>query len=433
MNGMELVHRLRAVSALTEVVILTGNASLDSALAALREQSYDYLVKPVPPDALLATLTRAGERWRRRRAEESLRRSEERFRLLVENISDVLVVVDRDGTVRYANQHLQRVLGIEPATVEGSRVLDRVHPDDLALADELLRSPAADPVQIRLRRHDGAWRTFECRSASLPGDAQPGDLVILAQDVTDRRRLEAQAHQAQKLDSIGRLAGGVAHDFNNLLTVVLGYCDLALATPDLSRSLRSQLEVIQAAGARGSALTQQLRAFARSQPSQPQRVRLADVVRGLEPLLRATLGERTNLVIDLDDTLLPVRADPSQLEQVIMNLVVNARDAMPDGGRLTLSAHSVRAAKSKGPTSVGGGDLALLAVTDTGAGMSEETQSRVFEPFFTTKAQGTGLGLATVYGIVHQAGGHLAIDSTVGAGTTVEVYLPLAPAAGQSS
>ncbi len=419
MNGIEMIHRLRELSELTEVVILTGNASVDSAVAALREESFDYLLKPVAPELLLGTLHRAGERWRRRRAEESLRRSEDRFRSLVENISDVLIVVNREGIVRYANGRVVAALGVTAAEAEGTPVLARVHADDLEVAKELLRSPTADPVEVRLRRRGGDLRVFACRSAELPEDGEAGGVVILAQDVTDRRRLEAQAMQAQKLDSIGRLAGGVAHDFNNLLTIVLGYTELALRA-DLNDDLRSLLQEVHAAGERGAALTRQLLAFARRQPTAARPVDPNQVVRGLEPLLRRTLGEDVALEMRLDPAAGIVRVDPGQLEQVVMNLAFNGREAMPRGGRLTISTQRIAA-----DVATAAAAHVLVAVSDTGVGIDEETRSRVFDPFFSTKPQGTGLGLATVYGIVHQAGGEITIDSALGKGTTVEVHLPL--------
>jgi two-component system, cell cycle sensor histidine kinase and response regulator CckA len=425
MNGMDLVHRLRGLSELTEVVILTGNASLESALAALREQSYDYLVKPVAPEALLGSLQRAGERWRRHQIEESLRRSEQRFRQLVENISDVVLVVDRDGNVQYGNQRIEAALGVTPEGAEGLQIFERVHPDDVEAARRLLRGPTSEPIELRVRRRDGNWRLFACRSADLIIESQSAAVVVLAQDVTDRRRLEAQALQAQKLDSIGRLAGGVAHDFNNLLTVVLGYSELGLAHPALDAEVRSLLETIHAAGERGAALTRQLLAFGRRQPNEPRLIDLNEVVRGVEPLLRSSFGT-VELEVLLNRAPVFVRADLAQLEQVVMNLAFNAGDAMPTGGTLTIGTQRLPGPPTGAPGGQERGE-AVLVVSDTGVGMDEETRSRVFEPFFTTKETGTGLGLPTVYGIVHQAGGHLRIDSSLGAGTRVEVHLPLAP------
>lgn len=423
MDGIELVHRLRRVSDLTEVVILTGNASLDTAVAALREQSYDYLLKPVPPDRLLDTMRRAGDRWRRRRAERSLRRSEERFRRVVESISDAVLVLDREGTVRYANRRLETDLGIAPGEAVGARVLSRVHPDDLDEARRLLASSETEVAELRLRRSDGTWRWFACRTAVLI-DSTDG-LVLAAHDITDRRLLETQARQAQRLDSVGRLAGGVAHDFNNLLTVVLGHCQLGLADPDLPPRLRETLTAIHDAGEKGAALTRQLLSFARRQPAAARVLDLNEIVRGFQPLLRGSLGGAIEVTYEIAAAPVLVHADPVQLEQVLMNLVFNARDAMPEGGTLSIGTRTQTAAQQPSDAFGTGAATAVLVVRDTGVGMDATTRERLFEPFFTTKAQGTGLGLATVYGIVHQAGGQIVVASVAGAGTTFEVHLPL--------
>ena len=244
----------------------------------------------------------------------------------------------------------------------------------------------------------------------------------------DRNRLEEQFRQAQKMEAVGRLAGGVAHDFNNLLTVITGYSDMLLASRDLKDSQRTALEEIRRSAERGGALTHQLLAFSRRQPLEPRMVRINDLILQIEKLLRRLIGEDIELVTipaAPDDV---VEADPGRLEQVIMNLVVNARDAMPNGGKLTLETGSVQLSEAFSAKQLGvePGRYVIVSVTDTGVGMSEETQSHLFEPFFTTKnpGRGTGLGLATAYGIIRQSGGAIRIISQPERGTTARIYLP---------
>ena len=246
----------------------------------------------------------------------------------------------------------------------------------------------------------------------------------------ERNRLEEQFRQAQKMEAVGRLAGGVAHDFNNLLTVITGYSDLLLASRDLKDSQRTALQEIRRSAERGGALTNQLLAFSRRQPMQTRNVRVNELVLQIEQLLRRLIGEDIELVTVAAATADAVTADPGRLEQVIMNLAVNARDAMMDGGKITLETgvRDLSDTRSAQQLGVRPGRFVTISVTDTGSGMDEETQSHLFEPFFTTKsaARGTGLGLATAYGIIRQSGGAITFSSQIGRGTTACVYLPLA-------
>ncbi|HLH18465.1 MAG TPA: response regulator [Bryobacteraceae bacterium] len=244
----------------------------------------------------------------------------------------------------------------------------------------------------------------------------------------DRNRLEEQFRQAQKMEAVGRLAGGVAHDFNNLLTVITGYSDMLLATRDLKDSQRTALEEIRRSAERGGALTHQLLAFSRRQPLEPRLVRVNELILQIEKLLRRLIGEDIELVTIPAAPYDVVEADPGRLEQVIMNLVVNARDAMPNGGKLTIETGAVQLSESFSAAQIGvaPGTYLVISVADTGVGMDEETQSHLFEPFFTTKnpGRGTGLGLATAYGIIRQSGGAIRIWSQLGRGTTARIYLP---------
>jgi signal transduction histidine kinase/CheY-like chemotaxis protein len=248
------------------------------------------------------------------------------------------------------------------------------------------------------------------------------------QDIDDRRRLEDQFRQAQKMEAVGRLAGGVAHDFNNLLSVILSYADLSIDTLRSGDPLRADLEEIKRAGTRATDLTRQLLAFSRQQVLSPQVVDLGAVVVAMKPMLSRLLGEGVSLTVLEPDHLGRVLVDPTQVEQVVMNLAVNARDAMPDGGRLMMEASNVSVEEEflGKPANVAAGRYVMLAVTDTGMGMTEEVRARIFEPFFTTKesGKGTGLGLATLFGIVQQSGGFVTVYSEPGHGTTFKVYLP---------
>jgi signal transduction histidine kinase len=281
----------------------------------------------------------------------------------------------------------------------------------------------------RIVRPDGTVRWI--RSRAFPVHDAAGQLervVGTAVDITEQRQLEEQFRQAQKMESIGRLAGGIAHDFNNLLTVINGTAELAALDLPRDSPLRTDLLQIRQAGERAASLTRQLLALSRQQILKPAIINLSTVVRGMQSMLRRLIGEHVNLAFRFDDALGHVKADPSQIEQVILNLAVNAQDAMPDGGTLTIETGRAYldagdAANHMAPRA---GHYAMLAVSDTGIGMDETTRNRMFEPFFTTKeiGKGTGLGLSTVYGIVQQSEGGLFVYSEPGHGTTFKVYLP---------
>ena len=367
-------------------------------------------------------------------SEAALRESEERFRSVVENASDLITVMTPEGVIEYESPSLERLLGWRPEELIGKSIMDYLHPDDGArLTDAIakrLAEPATvnPPVEFRVRARDGSWRVLAATSRVSRSETGAVTLVATSRDVTERRALEEQLRQAQRLESIGRLAGGVAHDFNNLLTVIGGRAQLLLSRLRPGDPTRRDVELIQKTGARAAQLTQQLLAFSRRQVLQPKILDLNEVVTGLESMLRRLIGEHIELVTGLARGLGTVRADPGQLEQVIMSLVLNARDAMPTGGRLTIqTATAVLGAQDPvGFEAVEPGPYALLMVSDTGVGMDEETRAHIFEPFFTTKdvGKGTGLGLATVHGIVRQSGGHITVESEPGRGTTFAIYLP---------
>jgi PAS domain S-box-containing protein len=370
----------------------------------------------------------------RKRAEEALRRSEEYFRSLIENATDPIVVLDAAGTVLYESPALEKVLGWGPQDRVGRSGLDLLPEDDrpelIQKVQRLLREPGrTDLIETRARHRDGSWRSIEAVAKSRLDADGKATIVINVRDLTDRKDLEAQLNQAQKMEAIGRLAGGVAHDFNNLTTAILGYSELMLRRLPADDPLRRHVNEVTRAAERAAALTCQLLAFSRKQLLQPRVLDLGEVLERSRGLLERLIGEDVELVTRAAPGVGRVRADPVQLDQVILNLAVNARDAMPRGGRLVLEASNADLDEDYAHehVTVRPGRYVMLAVSDTGQGMDKQTQERIFEPFFTTKdkGKGTGLGLSTVYGIVQQSGGYVWVYSEVGRGTTFKIYLPL--------
>jgi len=420
MDGIELVARLRALSPATEVVILTGNGTMESAVSALREESHDYLIKPVQPDYLMATIDRAGDRSQRRFAEAGRRESEERLRLIFDYVSDALFIADDTGRILDANPAACKLTGM-PLDELRLIPLEKALPESITPAESGGSGARQSP---RGTASDG--RILDVQAAVFA----PGVLVYTVRDLTKQRRLEDQLAQAQKMEAVGQLAGGVAHDFNNLLTVILSYSALLQEdlAPDDPRS--ADVQQISAAAERGSALTQQLLTFSRKQVVQFRATDVNLVVREVEKILHRLIGEDIELVTTLESDPWSIRGDNGQLEQILINLAVNARDAMPNGGCIQIETANVELRADGEADGVRGDETTreyvMLVVTDTGVGMTREVQKRVFEPFFTTKelGKGTGLGLPTVYGIVTQAGGTIAIESEPGHGSTFRIYFP---------
>ena len=377
----------------------------------------------------------------RRAAEEALRRSQVLYRAILENSADLISVLDPQGNVLYASPAHERVLGWSVEELQGSAgAMEHVHPDDApGAADVLRRCLEGDPVETyaaRLRHKDGGWVTLEGAPTVIPNaSGEPEMLLVVARDVTarlreeqERERLEEQLRQSQKMEAIGRLAGGIAHDFNNLLTAISGYGELAAARLAPGSPPHRHVAEMRRAAERAGGLTRQLLAFSRKQVLQPEVLNVNDVVSTMSDMLGRVLGEDVELVTSLDPDVGQTRADPGQLEQVVLNLAVNARDAMPRGGRLTIETANVELDEAFAARHAGAapGEYVGITVSDTGEGMDAATAERVFEPFFTTKpaGEGTGLGLSTVYGIVKQTGGSIWVYSEPGHGTTFRVYLP---------
>ena len=361
--------------------------------------------------------------------QETLRAAYE-HQLITENTRDLIGMLDQAGCYVYASPSFQHLLGYVPAALTGTAIFDFIHQQDLGALREQwaqIAQHGAMQATLRYRHADGSWRWIELSAAGIARQDGPA-VVIVGRDITERRLLEAQLFDAQKMESIGRLAGGIAHDFNNLLTAISGYASLAIDALPGDHPAHPDLSELQKAAWRASRLTGQLLAFARKQVIEPRALNLNDLILDVEKLLRRLIGEDIELVIRPAATRSQVRADTGQIEQLLINLAVNARDAMPRGGTLTIETANVAlgAANEYSHAGISAGPYVLLTVSDTGEGMDAEVLQHVFEPFFTTKrtGQGTGLGLATCYGIVKQHGGHIAIASSPGNGSVAKVYLP---------
>jgi len=368
---------------------------------------------------------------------DDLRIAEERYRRLAENAPDIIYRYELrpERKCAFVNPQVSSITGYSPEEhyADPDLLLRIVHSDERVLMEAILRGecPTGNMATMRWVHKNGALIWIEQHHVLVHG---PGGVLLaiegIARDITERKHLEEQFRQAQKMEAIGRLAGGVAHDFNNLLTVINGYSAQTLSELKKTDPLFEDIEEILKAGERAATLTRQLLAFSRRQVLKPETFDLNEVVADMDRMLRRMLGEDVELITVLAPALDPVHTDRGQIEQVIMNLVVNARDAMPSGGKLIIETAMANVDESYAQQhrSVVPGRYVMFAVSDSGLGMDEATQARIFEPFFTTKplGQGTGLGLSTVYGIVQQSGGSVWVYSELGKGTTFKIYLPRA-------
>ncbi len=366
----------------------------------------------------------------------ALQASEEMFRSVSLCCPVGIFQTDVEGALTYFNPRCQAILGLGRGHRLDEDSGQSLHPEDRAgvLASwlEAMRSGRAYLREFRLRLEGGVTRWVRVHTTPLLDDQ--GRIVGHAgavEDLTERRYIDEQLRQAQRMEAVGKLAGGVAHDFNNILTAIHGYSELLLERPECPEPMRREIEEVRKAAERAGALTRQLLAFSRRQVLQPKVLDLNALLADLYNLLRRVIGEDIDLQTIPGPALRFVKADPGQIEQVILNLAVNARDAMPRGGRLTMETRNIDldAAYAGLHPGVQPGPYVKLAVSDGGSGMDEETRSRLFEPFFTTKAGQGGLGLSIVYGVVQQSEGHLRVESQPGVGTTFEIYLPQAEAA----
>ncbi|MGO8732443.1 MAG: PAS domain-containing protein, partial [Terriglobia bacterium] len=379
-----------------------------------------------------------------RRAEAALRRSEQRFRLITENIDEIFWIANPEvSEIVYVSPAYCRVWGRTQESLykDPKSFVEACHPDDrerVLATFGLMKAGKPFDSEYRVIHTDGSIHWVWGRG--FPIRDETGRLTLfagIAQDVTARKHLEDQFRQAQKMAAVGRLAGGVAHDFNNLLTIINGYSEMALELLHSSDPLRNSLEQIKSAGDRAASLTRQLLAFSRQQVLAPRVLDLNSLVADVEKMLRRLIGEDIELTLVRGPALGQMKADPGQIEQILMNLAVNARDAMPEGGKLVIETANVQLDDAYAQTHavVTPGHYVMLAVSDTGIVMDAETQAHIFEPFFTTKEKhkGTGLGLATAYGIVKQSGGFIWVYSELGRGTTFKIYLPRVDEAAESA
>jgi two-component system cell cycle sensor histidine kinase/response regulator CckA len=370
----------------------------------------------------------------RKQVEEALQREKEHTEHIISVAPTLIAGMAPDGATTFINSAVTRVTGYEPEEIVGKNWWRINYPEAEyeqvdRLFEEFEQGRAVANYEMTLTTKSGSKRTVSWNSANRSNErGEIIEIIGIGADITDSRELEEQLRQSQKLEAVGQLAGGVAHDFNNLLTVITGYSDLSLRRLDKDNPLRSNLEEIKKAGERAASLTRQLLAFSRKQVLQPKVLQLNAIVADVDKMLRRLIGEDIDTLTVLEPGLGQIKADPGQIEQVILNLAVNARDAMPQGGKLTIETSNVYLDNqyARQHTAIQPGHYVMLAVSDTGCGIDAETQVRMFEPFFTTKEQGkgTGLGLSTVYGIVKQSGGHLWVYSEMGKGTAFKIYLP---------
>ena len=424
-------------------IILSGTLGEELAIETLKRGATDYVLKYRMSrlgSSVRRALSEAGERAARKQAQADLQESMHFIQQITDSTPSLIYMLDvNERRLVYGNRATASIMGYEMSEIEqrgDAYLLEHLHADDLALLSERLaryndvQDGEIVETAFRIKHRDGEWRWLYSRETifSRQPDGTPRLILGLAQDVTDRKRLEEQLMQAQKMEAVGRLAGGVAHDFNNLLTAIIGYSQITLFKLAPADPLRHEIEEIIKAGERAAMLTSQLLAFSRKQVLNPQVLNLNQIIENISKMVRRVIGEDIELVTLLDGDLGQVKVDPGQIDQVLLNLVINARDAMPEGGKITIETENVFLDEEYARTHVAvhTGAYVMLAISDTGVGMDAFTRARIFEPFFTTKAEGkgTGLGLSTVYGIVTQTGGHIWVYSEVNQGTVFKIYLP---------
>ena len=441
MDAHDVLRELTSRNIDTPCIVMSGTVSEEAAVDLLRAGARDFVVKErafrlLP--AIKRELAEAAQRRRQREAERALNETRERMRFALESVGIGTWEADLRTGAMHWSEVMERLHGLQPGSFDGTfeGFIAAIHPDDRdevkRQIDQVVQDRSDSRLVYRTVWPDGSihWLVGIGRLRLGP-DGTPIGAVGVQMDITEQKLLEEQLRQAQKMESIGSLASGIAHDFNNLLTVIQGYGELAAAAVPPSSPAAESLEAIRAAAVSAAALTRQLLTFSRRQILAPRVLDLNETIAAFGSILRRIVEESVEIVIRPAPALPRVRMDPSQVEQLVLNLVANARDAMPHGGRVTITtfAATLNAGDTSLDPDVRPGEYVALRVSDTGAGMPVEIQRRVFEPFFTTKprGQGTGLGLATVYGIVKQSGGQITLESEPGVGTTFTIYLPVAP------
>ncbi len=423
-------------------IFVSGTLGEEAAIESVRNGATDYVLKHrlsrLAPAARRA-LGEAEERKKRRRAEETLHNEQQLLKALLESLEVGIVACNAEGMLTFFNRATREIYGLPEKPIpsyEWAKYGRLFDPDGKTPIEKegvpLFRALQGEHVrnaEMVIVPENGRARTLLTSGQPIT-DAHGKRLgaVVAMHDITERKQLEAQLRQAQKMEAIGQLAGGVAHDFNNLLSIVMGYCELSLAQLEVEDPMRERVEQILKAALRAANLTRQLLAFSRKQVVAPKVLDLNALLADTKKMLGRLIGEDIELLTVAGEDLGQVKADPGHIEQILMNLVVNARDAMPQGGKLTLATANVSLDEDYASRHPGAqpGPYVMLAVTDTGVGMDETVRAHIFEPFFTTKeaGKGTGLGLATVYGIVKQSGGYIWVESELACGSTFKICLP---------
>jgi PAS domain S-box-containing protein len=452
MDGLSMVAALREKSPETPVIVISGAGTVREAVDSLRLGAWDYIMKPVPDsEGLDITIKRVLEKARLVRENrlyrehlektaEALRGSEERYALAVEGANDVIWDLNLSTGEAYHSKRFKSILGYEeneiPDNINAREWRERTHPDDYQRVTEARdsylegRVPVFE-VEFRLRHKDGSYRWVLSRGACLRDPrGKPYRMAGSLTDITEHKKLEQQLLQSQKMESIGILAGGVAHEFNNLLTAISGYGQiLQESIPADDEPSRESIGNVLKAAERAAALTRSLLAFSRKQTIKPEPVRIDTIIGYVGKLIQRVIGEDIEISVNLSGEDLPVKADVGQIEQVLMNLATNARDAMPRGGRLCITTGKVvveEGSEARYDLSAPG-EYALISFADTGTGIDKESLGKIFEPFYTTKevGKGTGLGLSLAHGIIKQHNGSILVSSEIGKGTIFNIYLPL--------
>jgi len=469
-TGLEVLETLRKTHSVSQlpVIMVTGKSQSEDIVAALNLGANDYVTKPIDFPVALAriqtrlSLKRTEEALRkaseelemrvqertteliksnealqseiadRKRVQEALRSSQDRYRDLIENANDIIYTHDLDGNMLSVNKAGELAIGCKRDELLGMNIAQWVHPSQQESVRRFVRQQVEGQeqkasYQLEVMTRTGSELKLDVSARLIYREGKPTAVEGIARDVTDRIILEERLRQSQKMEAVGRLAGGIAHDFNNLLTAITGYSELLLTRAHDLGPLRKYIDEILRAGRSSESLTRQLLAFSRRQVLQPKVLDLNTVVGNVHKMLRRLIGEDIELVTVFGPDLGRMKADPGQLQQVLLNLAVNARDAMPHGGKLVIETGAIRLDDEEAHRrTVVPGRYLMLAVTDTGYGMDAETISHIFEPFYTTKEQGkgTGLGLSTVYGIVKQSGGSIWVSSQPGQGARFQICFP---------
>ncbi len=433
-TGINLLSKLKISHPECICAMMTAFADVDSAVAALEKGAFQYLQKPVRPIELIKLLERIFEilvaREEKRIAEEKLKESEKRFRTIFESAQDAIFLKDRNLKYTLVNPAMERLYKLDASLFMGQTDMELFDRPDTAKSHTSENAVLQGRIiEEELRIPGKTTRTFHTVKVPLmEKDGTISGICGFARDITSIRQLEAQLLQAQKMEAVGTLAGGISHDFNNLLQAIISYVQMLLMDADTASLDYPKLRAIEKAAQRAAELTAQLLTFSRKVEIHPRLINLNHLVRQVEKLLKRTIPKMIDIELDLSDSLLTISADPGQVEQVLLNIGVNARDAMPDGGKLIFRTANITrdAALHRPHLGETSEDYVLLSVMDNGQGMTEDILEHIFEPFYTTKkpGKGTGLGLAMAYGIIQNHGGHLFCESSPGRGSCFTLYFP---------